>query len=81
MDVSLIIATRNRCQQLSRCLDSVRRVEFARLWELIVVDNGSTDATAEVIQQVRLTFPVPLRYVLEPKRGLGNAHNAGVGIA
>jgi hypothetical protein len=81
MDVSLIIATRDRCQQLARCLDSVGRIEFAQPWELIVVDNGSTDATVELIQQVRQTFPVPLRYVLEPEPGLGNAHNAGLGIA
>jgi len=81
MDVSLIIATRDRCQQLARCLASVGRIKFARPWELIVVDNGSTDATAEVIQQVRQTFPVQISYVLEPEPGLGNAHNAGVGIA
>lgn len=81
MDVSLIIATRDRCQRLARCLDSVGRIEFEQPWELIVVDNGSTDATVELIQQVRETFPVPLRYVLEPEPGLGNAHNAGLGVA
>jgi glycosyltransferase involved in cell wall biosynthesis len=81
MDVSLIIATRNRCQQLACCLDSVRRIEFEWPWELIVVDNGSSDATAEVIQQFRDKTPVPVRYVLEPEPGLGNAHNAGVDVA
>jgi glycosyltransferase involved in cell wall biosynthesis len=81
MDVSLIIATRNRCQQLARCLDSVGRIKFERPWELIVVDNGSTDATAELIQQFRDKVPIPLRYVFEPEPGLGNAHNAGVRVA
>jgi hypothetical protein len=81
MNVSLIIATRNRHKQLARCLDSVGRIEFERPWELIVVDNGSTDATAELIQQFCNKIPVPLRYVLEPEPGLGNAHNAGVRVA
>jgi glycosyltransferase involved in cell wall biosynthesis len=81
MDISLIIATRDRCQQLGRCLDSVRRIEFERPWELIVVDNGSTDTTAEIIQQFRDQAPAPFRYVFEPEPGLGNAHNTGVAVA
>jgi glycosyltransferase involved in cell wall biosynthesis len=81
MDVSLIIATRDRSHQLARCLDSVARIEFERPWELIVVDNGSKDATADVVKQFADKASVPLRYVLEPEPGLGNAHNAGVAAA
>jgi glycosyltransferase involved in cell wall biosynthesis len=81
MDVSLIIATRNRCQQLVRCLDSVARIEFERPWELIVVDNGSTDATTEMVKQFADKASIPVRYVLEPEPGLGNAHNAGIKTA
>jgi hypothetical protein len=81
MDVSLIIATRDRCQQLQRCLDAVIRLKFERPWELIVVDNGSTDETAQVIEKFRGSAPVKVRSVLQPQPGLGNAHNAGVAIA
>jgi glycosyltransferase involved in cell wall biosynthesis len=81
MDISLIIATRDRSHQLARCLDSVARMEFDRPWELIVVDNGSKDATAEVVKQFADKLSIPLRYVLERKPGLGNAHNAGVRAA
>jgi len=81
MDVSLIIATRNRCWQLSRCLETVARLEFERPWELIIVDNGSTDATAELIKEFAEKAPAPLLYVLEPRPGLANAHNAGVARA
>ena len=49
--VSLIIATRDRCSQLARCLDAVRSMSFERRWELIVVDNGSIDRTASVIRE------------------------------
>jgi glycosyltransferase involved in cell wall biosynthesis len=81
VDISLIIATRDRSDQLARCLDSVARIEFERPWELIVVDNGSKDATTEIINQFADKASIPLRYVLELEPGLGNAHNAGVAVA
>jgi glycosyltransferase involved in cell wall biosynthesis len=81
MDVSLIIATRDRCRQLERCLDAVARLQFERPWELVIVDNGSTDGTAQVIQQFSQRSQFPVRYVFEPKPGLGNAHNAGLAVA
>ena len=81
MDISLIIATRDRSDQLARCLGSVTRLEFERPWELIVVDNGSKDATAEVIKQFAEKASIPLRYVLELEPGLGNAHNAALRVA
>jgi glycosyltransferase involved in cell wall biosynthesis len=81
MDVSLIICTRNRCRQLSRCLQCVRNIIFGRPWELIVVDNGSTDDTASIVERFSQTAPVSVRYMLEPTPGLGNARNAGLRAA
>jgi glycosyltransferase involved in cell wall biosynthesis len=80
-DLSLIICTRNRCAQLARCFEAVQRIEFDRFWELIVVNNGSDDATAIVIQKFIKTVSFPVHQVFEPKPGLGNARNAGVAIA
>jgi glycosyltransferase involved in cell wall biosynthesis len=79
--VSLIIATRDRCHQLARCLQSVKSITFERPWELIIVDNGSTDETAAVVREFVASSSVPVHYVFESKPGLGNAHNAGVAIA
>jgi glycosyltransferase involved in cell wall biosynthesis len=81
IDLSLIISTRNRCEQLVRCFKTVQRIEFEQPWELIVVNNGSTDATAIVIQEFIKTASFPVRQVLEPKPGLANARNAGVATA
>jgi glycosyltransferase involved in cell wall biosynthesis len=80
-DLSLIICTRNRCEQLARCFGAVQRIEFERRWELIIVDNGSTDATAVVVERFIKAASFPIRHVFEPKLGLGNARNAGVAAA
>jgi cellulose synthase/poly-beta-1,6-N-acetylglucosamine synthase-like glycosyltransferase len=80
LDVSLIIVTRNRCRQLSRCLQSVACLTFERPWELIIVDS-STDETASMIQEFIRTAPIPVRYLFESKPGIGNARNAGLETA
>jgi glycosyltransferase involved in cell wall biosynthesis len=81
MDISLIISTRNRCQQLVRCLQSVRDIKFERPWELIVVDNGSVDETVSVVRQFICNDGVSGVYVFEPKVGKSNALNAAIKIA
>jgi glycosyltransferase involved in cell wall biosynthesis len=81
MDVSLIICTRNRCQKLVRCLQSLRLITFERPWEMIIVDNGSVDDTAAVVQEFIATSSVPVTYACEPKLGVGSASNAGLRTA
>jgi glycosyltransferase involved in cell wall biosynthesis len=81
MDVSLIICTRDRCQQLARCLESIRETSFSRPWELIIVDNGSIDATETVVETFVKSFSGKATYLLEPKFGLGKAHNMGLTVA
>ena len=79
--LSLIICTRDRAAQLGPCLDAVARVEHAGPWEVVIVDNGSTDATAGIIAAFAAHVAFPVRYVLEPVAGLGNARNAGIAAA
>jgi glycosyltransferase involved in cell wall biosynthesis len=81
MDISLIISTRNRSRQLVRCLDAVRLVHFERAWEFIIVDNGSTDETAAVVQGFIDSNSVATTYVVEPKPGKSNALNTALQIA
>lgn len=77
--VSVIVATRDRPASLARCLDSLLAVEFPRL-EVIVVDNDpTTPATAELVAGAYTTRGV--RYVCERRRGLAAAHNRGVEVA
>jgi len=80
--VSILICTRNRCAALRETLNAVGRVEVpASLQaELIVIDNGSTDATADVVHETRLPN-IPLRYELETTPGQSRARNRGLAAA
>lgn len=75
--LSLVICTRNRADRLRRCLDAVAEIRSSRAWEVVLVDNGSTDDTPRVVDRARETFPVPLRLVEEPVLGVSRARNAG----
>jgi glycosyltransferase involved in cell wall biosynthesis len=81
MQISLIVGTRNRARQLGRCLEAVLCIAFEHDWELIIVDNGSTDESAAVVREFERRAIFPVLYLFEPKPGLGNAHNAGVSAA
>lgn len=81
MKISLIICTRNRAEQLRRCLASVERLTCRHAWELIIVDNGSSDGTAALVRAFRDRVKVDLKLVNEPTPGLGRARNAGIAQA
>ena len=78
--LSLIIATYNRAQSLLRTLRSVVSQSAApELWECIVVNNNSTDNTAEVFACFAADNQgFDLKMVTEVKQGLSNARNAGI---
>ena len=74
--MSVVVCTRNRAELLKRALQSVVDQDFPRgAFELVVVDNASTDNTAKTIQAFR--DHVRLRYVHEPRIGLCVARNTG----
>ena len=77
--VTLIICTRNRADSLRETLASIGQcaVPAGIAAELLVVDNGSTDHTARVVEQAGLTN-LPVRRLLEPPPGLSYARNAGL---
>jgi glycosyltransferase involved in cell wall biosynthesis len=79
-DATVLIATYNRAALLGETLDSLRtlRVRPDRRWEVVVVDNNSTDDTRAVVERRVADFPVPLRYLFEGRQGRSSALNAGI---
>jgi len=74
--VSVIIPTFNRSLLLKRALDSVCKQTFSE-FEIIVVDDGSTDETAEIIQT---QYP-NISYVYQSNQGVSSARNKGLKLA
>lgn len=78
---SIVLATRNNADLLRGALESIARDRSRVSRELIVVDNGSTDATAQVVAAVGAVTPFDLRVVDEPAPGHSRARNAGIAAA
>ena len=76
--ISIIIATFNRATLLEETLDGLRHQDYLPGDEVIVVDNGSSDGTREVISRAIRTFPVPVLQLREMQSGKSPALNAGV---
>jgi glycosyltransferase involved in cell wall biosynthesis len=75
--VSLVICTRNRSGFLGPFFDSLRLIQSAINWEVIFVDNGSTDDTFSQLTAFAQSFGRPVKIVTERQPGLGRARNAG----
>ncbi len=77
MCLSLVIPTHNRKDVLCHCLAAATNQDYPD-YEVIVVDDGSTDSTGEMVQR---EFP-QVRYLRqEPNRGPAAARNRGIEIA
>ena len=78
-DITVVISTYNRCEILPAAIESVLNQEASDMsYELIVVDNNSTDSTKQVIDSFISRGHSNLRYVFEPKQGLSHGRNAGI---
>lgn len=75
-DLSVIIPTYNRSATLARALDSVFEQSCAPL-EVVVVDDGSTDNTGDLIKQ---HYP-SVRYLQQSNQGVSAARNTGIAQA
>lgn len=78
LSVSLVIPMKNAAQTLDACLTSLGQLE-PRPMEIVLVDNGSADATLERLQTfVRGTTAPPITVVTEARPGATFARNAGI---
>jgi glycosyltransferase involved in cell wall biosynthesis len=74
--MSIVMATYNRASTLPRAIDSVVRQDHP-LWELIIVDDGSTDDTKDVLRSYDDPKIIVVRHGREPRRDRCEEHRAG----
>jgi GT2 family glycosyltransferase len=79
--ISVVITTFNRAALLTETLDALRQQRYETGDEVIVVDNGSTDGTSDVIACAAADLPVALRHLEEKKPGKSPALNTGIAAA
>jgi glycosyltransferase involved in cell wall biosynthesis len=81
VELSVVIPARNAAETIGEQLESLARQRFDRPWEIVVVDNGSTDGTAAVARGFADRVPA-LRVVGATERdGVAYARNRGVEAA
>jgi glucosyl-dolichyl phosphate glucuronosyltransferase len=80
MNITVVLCTFNRCRSLPQALESVaaQALPDSFEWEVIVVDNNSSDQTRQVAENYFRKYPGRFRYVFEPQQGLSRARNTGI---
>ena len=77
--VSIIMPTYNRSKVLLAAIDSIRAQSFCN-WELIIVDDGSTDDTCEIVARY-MVDDLRIRYVYQKNERQAAARNKGLSLA
>jgi glycosyltransferase involved in cell wall biosynthesis len=77
IDVSVIIITWNQSALVTKVINAALAQQTTAFYEVIVVDNNSTDDTWERVE----AYGPRVEYVFEPKQGTGIARNAGLEVA
>jgi glycosyltransferase involved in cell wall biosynthesis len=82
LDATVVVCTYSRASPLFRTLECLMRQELrpGLRWEVIVVDNSSSDETRPMVEIRQREWPA-LRYGIEPKQGLSHARNHGIAAA
>ncbi len=78
--VSIVIPTYNRADVLSRALDSVI-AQTVHSWEIVLIDDGSTDATAELAERYERRLGDRFQYRYQKNAGASAARNTGIDLS
>lgn len=80
--LTISIAAYNAERYVTRALESlILPEEWMKLLEVIVVNDGSTDHTAEIVEKYVLQYPESIKLINKPNGGLGSTYNASSKIA
>lgn len=81
-DVSVVIATYNRKSLLEKTLQSLVNQSYPKeKYEILVVDDGSSDGTGKMVEETKEKMDCELRYFKQKNRGPATARNLGINNA
>lgn len=85
LDVVVCIITFQRPNGLKRLLDSLSKLDFLAMeppaWGIVVVDNDAKSSAQDIVDAIRVDFPVPIIYGVEPQQGIASARNKALSLA
>jgi succinoglycan biosynthesis protein ExoM len=85
VSVAICIVTYKRPMGLQRLLSSLRELKFYKGnfpdLRIIIVDNDSSTPVNDLVDGLAKHYPIPVRYEIEPKRGIASARNRAVKLA
>ncbi|MBR3647079.1 MAG: glycosyltransferase family 2 protein [Paludibacteraceae bacterium] len=77
--ISVIICTYNRDKYLGETLQRLAANQYKGAWEIVLVNNNSTDTTEDICNRFAKEYPtLPFRYFVETNQGLSYARNRGM---
>jgi GT2 family glycosyltransferase len=79
--VSVVVSTYNRADQLPAALHRLATQRTSLPYEVILVDNNSTDDTGAVIRNATRQYPRLVRGEFEPSQGVSHGRNAGIRLS
>lgn len=80
MSLQIVIPVYNTAKYLSKCLDSImdKKDLFNGEVSVLVIDDGSTDASAEIIQEYQKKYPSIIQCIYQENQGLSEVRNRAV---
>ncbi len=72
--ISVVVCSYNGAATIAECIEGILKLKYSN-YEVIVVDDGSTDKLADIVKQY------PVKLISTPNRGLSNARNLGMSFA
>jgi glycosyltransferase involved in cell wall biosynthesis len=82
VSLSVVVSSRDRCDLLAGTIESLlSQTADPRSYEIIAVDNGSSDATPSMVREFEGRTNGRVRYVFEPRQGVSYGRNAGIAAA
>lgn len=77
--VSVVIPTFNRAGHILSCLNAFEKQSYNReFFEVIVVNDGSTDGTEKILKSFKSKTPINFDFISQPNRGVSAARNLGI---